>query len=278
MNNRILRHIIYYCVGMLFVSLATVQGVVASTVAVTSGSDPTVNGTNFQNAINSAACGDTIVLTAGATYQTPSSGSPFLLKNKGACTSTDADYITITTSASLPNGRLDPSVSGPSLAKIRSVAAYVIQQEANAHHYRLIGLDISTTGVTSNYVPDLVHWGNEGSAPGGYPTMAEILAAKNFEMDRCFVHSAELSSSQLVNNAVLYRTSGRGIAINGVNITIKNSYIAGFTGYYPSTTTKIDSYGIYMTIGPGPLTITNNYIEAGFNNIFTGEVGGCRLT
>ena len=271
MNKRILR-LIVYGVGMLFVSIIPVQRVLASNISVTTGSDPIANGVNFEAALNNAKCGDTIILQAGATYLKATTGS-FILHNKGVCSGTDADYITIQTSATLPEGRLDPKKSGASLAKIRNTSNWAIQQEVNAHHYKLIGLDISKVDGSTTYTADLVHWGTEGTASGGYTTASELRAAKNFIIDRCFIHPAEITSGQLVNNDVLTRTSGRGMALNGVDVTVVNSYIAGFTGYIPGTKTKIDAYGIYVTIGPGPITIKNNYLEAAFNGIFLGGGG-----
>src|SRR5215510_10694900 len=69
-------------------------------------------GGDFQSALDQAKCGETIVLTAGATYK---KSTPFMLPYKGKCSGTDADYITITTSAAagLPGAgmRLDPAAS-----------------------------------------------------------------------------------------------------------------------------------------------------------------------
>jgi hypothetical protein len=226
--------------------------------------NPSANGTDLQSAINSAALGDTILLTAGATYQ-----GQFTLPNKGVGT----NPITIRPALEgLPADgmRLNPTTYANGLALLRGVGGGgggpTLSVQNGAHHYTLIGLDISTTGDTTpaNYMPDLIGVGNN------YPTIAQLLATTDVVFDRVFVHPAEITSTNLVNNSILHRTSGRGFGINGIRITIKNSYIAGFTGYFPGSTTKIDSYGIYCTVGPGPLTITNNYIEAGFNNIFLG--------
>ena len=78
--------------GCIFAS----QGL-ASTITVATGSDAVTNGNNFQNAINSANFGDTIILTAGAVYQ-----GNFTLPDKGMPPA--GVYVTIRTSAisSLP--------------------------------------------------------------------------------------------------------------------------------------------------------------------------------
>ena len=113
----------------------------ASTLVVPAGGD-------LQAAINSAAPGDTIVLEAGATYR-----GPFTLTPKSG-----ESYITIQSSrASEITGRLAPSSQGALLAKLRSnaVAEPILKTSAGAHHYNLIGLDISTFAAT-DFMDDLI--------------------------------------------------------------------------------------------------------------------------
>src|SRR5678815_2519242 len=78
----------------------------AVTIVVPSGGD-------LQAALNTANCGDTIVLQAGGTYITSTLEQPFVAKAKGACTGTNADFITIQGSAfsSLPPSLKDLSPS-----------------------------------------------------------------------------------------------------------------------------------------------------------------------
>ncbi|MGH9961080.1 MAG: hypothetical protein ACREBC_28830, partial [Pyrinomonadaceae bacterium] len=52
---------------------------------------------DLQAALNSAKCGETIVVEAGATYVAPPQQS-FILANKPQCPQTRAEFITITTS------------------------------------------------------------------------------------------------------------------------------------------------------------------------------------
>src|SRR6185436_17858307 len=85
------------------ISMLLVAGFSASaaTIVVPAGGD-------LQAAINASSCGDEITLQAGATF----SGN-FLLKYKGPCSGTAADYITIRSSnlAALPppGTRITPS-------------------------------------------------------------------------------------------------------------------------------------------------------------------------
>src|SRR5215468_1343052 len=92
--------------GWLFVILlvfCVTSGVQASVLTVSTGSDPLANGDKFQDALNTAACGDTIILQAGSTYATRfftvnsygPQGYPFFLPNKSCA---PAQYVTIQTS------------------------------------------------------------------------------------------------------------------------------------------------------------------------------------
>ncbi|HCX31111.1 MAG TPA: hypothetical protein DHU55_15295, partial [Blastocatellia bacterium] len=243
----------------LTVSILVMVGAVSSstkaaTIIVPAGGD-------LQSALNAAQFGDTIVVQAGATYAT---GVSFTLPNKGAGTGTDADYVTVQTSnlagLAASGVRLNPALQDAALVRLISTGGYpVIDAGAGAHHWKLIGLDISTNGV--RYTPDLVEFGYH---PG---------PADHFVVDRCFIHPAEVTASNLLPT-ILQRSAGRGIGLSASEVMIINSYIAGFAGQFPANDPNvgqnIDSYGIYSPVGPGPFHILNNYIEAQFNNIFLG--------
>jgi hypothetical protein len=242
---------------------------------VPTGADPVANGLALQAAINNANCGDTVVLQAGATYQgQPIGSSAFVLPYKPNCAT--GDFITIRTSnlaGISPEGtRIDPAAHAAAMPKlVADVSRFgmsVIVPDLYAHSYKLVGLEITNSGVA--YGPNLLT-----IAAGTYRSAAELMGTHHFIIDRCFVHTAEISANNLFPST-LERTSGRGIQAEGVEITIQNSYIAGFAGYYPGTRERIDAFGIFTIIGPGPLHIINNYIEAEFANFFTG--GGQTFT
>jgi len=228
----------------------TAHPAIAATLSVAAGGD-------LQGALNSAHCGDTIVLQAGATYTTPYG---LLLPNKGPCTGTDADYITVTTSAAVPAGRIDPGAFAGSFAGLRSTSDQaLLQAAAGAHHWRFIGLDFSSDG--SNFIPILINI-------GAYMTLAQRQSMAGFVFDRVFIHPPEISATNLSSNSVT-RLVERGIALNVKDGWVQNSYIAGFTGNYPNGGIEA-SEDVLMDAGPGPLHVVNNYLEAWYSSVFIG--------
>jgi hypothetical protein len=205
---------------------------------------------DLRTALLSATCGDTINLTAGATYDatTLSGNKWFVLSNTSDCGS----YITITSTnaASLPTSLrlLDPGNTQPSTAQaaVLSSAApnfgivvaddNVFRGDAGAKWYQLIGLDIHNKTSTL-FTPVLIAWGIYGSAPGGAATYAEIFDTKHFVIDRCFIHPSQITTSAVTTTNPL-QSAAIGVFMDGVDITIKNSYIAGFAGIQaPGVTT-----------------------------------------
>ena len=228
---------------------------------------------DIQAALNAAQFGDTIILQAGAVYPAPANGS-FVLPNKGAGTGTDADYITVQTSnlagIAATVERINPALHAAAMAKLVGSNGYpVLTANPGAHHYKFIGIEITTSGNPNVYTPDLVNFGS-------YFTPQQRLDTNHIVLDRTFIHAAEISATNLFPSTV-ERTSGRGIAVGVADVWVINSYIAGFCGRYPSATPNagqnIDSYGVYSDAGPGPMHIVNNYIEAQFNNVFIGGAG-----
>ncbi len=237
---------------LLLFSDGAQQAARAATLNVPSTQYPTI-----QSAIDAAQFGDTIILQAGTTFQTPN--GPFILRYKTGGSGTDADYITIQSSAvaNLPAGvRVGPANSA-SMPKLEtrnynggfSYGPPVIVTEAYAHHYKLIGLEITADPATGLSDKDLIAFGDGSSAQN---TLAQV--PHHITLDRCYVHVA---SSQ---------PAKRGVALNSASTSIINSYIAGFK------VVGVDSQAICMWNGPGPYSIINNYLEGAGENIII--IGG----
>jgi hypothetical protein len=224
----------------------------AATLTVPSTQYPTL-----QSAINAAQYGDTIIVQAGMTFQTPN--GPFVLPYKPGGTGTDADYITIQSSAlsNLPAGmRVGPGTTA-SMPKLEtrnytggfSYGPPVIITEAGAHHYKLIGLEITADPTTGLSDKDLIAFGDGSSAQNSLTQVPHHIV-----LDRCYVHVGSMHPAK------------RGIALNSKDTFIINSYIAGFK------LVGVDSQAIAMWNGPGPYLISNNYLEGAAENVII--IGG----
>ncbi len=199
-------------------------------------------GGNFQEALNKAVSGDTILLEAGVSFK-----GNFKLPNKNG-----TEFITIRTSATdaqlpPPNVRLDPKKYGAVLPKIVPVTKGepAITTVNGSHHWRFIGIEFQNT-VDGLY--NIIQIGSTEEK-----TLTEL--PHHFEFDRVYLHGSPTVGQR------------RGIAANGKNIIIKNSYFAEFKRQGE------ESQAIAIWAGDGPCEITNNYLEAASESIMIGGAG-----
>lgn len=210
--------------------------------------------TDLQKAINTADLGTIIKLDAGATFN-----GGFVLPKK----TIGSGWIVIMSSRMdvLPKAetRIDPKAptgnsgfktQASAMAKIitnnlSGIPCFVTQ--ANAHHYRLVGLEITADPSVQNSY-GLVNLGDGSSAQN---TMSVV--PDHFVIDRCYIHGH--------TNATIMKY---GVALNCANAAIIDSYISDFhsVGY--------DAQAIAGINGPGPFKIINNYLEASGENIMFG--------
>ncbi|MBI2816281.1 MAG: hypothetical protein HYX72_05040 [Acidobacteria bacterium] len=198
-------------------------------------------GDDFQAALNKAEPGDIIVLQAGATF----AGAFELPKKSGA------GVITIQTSAleSLPRpgSRVDPSFSRfmPKVVGASHERGYAITAAQGAGNYQFIGVEIMPAAGVFLWNVVLLGYGTENSLDK---------MPHNIVFDRCYIHGDPKVGSR------------RGIAMNGINLVLKNSYLSDIKEV------EEESQGICGWSGPGPFVLHNNYIEAaGENVMFGGE-------
>src|SRR6185295_4623573 len=132
---------------ILLLLFGMTRDVHAATISVPNGSD-------LQAALNAANCGDQIILQAGASYP-----GNFVLRYKGPCSGSDNDYITIGTSdpAAIPvAGTRITNQFGLAMPKlVANTPAPALEAEANAHHYRLVGIELTNIGGVT-FTPELV--------------------------------------------------------------------------------------------------------------------------
>ena len=192
---------------------------------------------NLQSIIDRARAGDVIELEAGKVYE-----GPLTLPKKDG-----NGFITIRSSraAELPEGvRVGPAQSAL-FAKLQSAepGEPVIKTAPGSHHYRIIGLDISTA-TPKTVVYDLVRIGDPKQTAADVP--------RDFVIDRSYIHGHQTQDVQ------------RGVATNGAEITVSNSYISEIHGR------GFEAQAICGWNGPGPFRIINNYLEGAGENIMFG--------
>jgi hypothetical protein len=198
-------------------------------------------GGDVQAALNSAQPGDTILLEAGATF---TGNYRLSAKSSGA-----TRYITIRSSA--PDSMLPPDGVriGPAYAsqlpKLKSPnSAPALATAAYAHHYKIQFVEFLANAQGAG---DIVDLGDGSSAQN-------TLSVVPYELivDRVYIHG-DVTLGQK-----------RGLGLNSASTTIRNSYIAEI-----KSSTQ-DSQAICGWNGPGPYTITNNYLEASGENVMFG--------
>jgi hypothetical protein len=192
-------------------------------------------GGNLQQALNQIQPGGTIRLAPGATYT-----GIFTLPAKYG-----TSYILITTrDAVLPPAgmRIDPRYK-PSLATIRSgTTASAINTAIGASFYRFVGVAFE---ANLNGAGDVIALGTSAQS-----SLAQV--PHHFEFDRVLI-SGDPTAGQK-----------RGIAANAAEVSIINSDIRGIRAVGQ------DSQAIAAWNTPGPIVISNNYLEAAGENVLFG--------
>lgn len=198
------------------------------------------SGGNLQTAINSAACGDEIVLAAGATFT-----GNFILPDKG-CSS----YIVIRTGGTLPavGTRVTPTTAAThNYPKILAPGGNLspIETAQSAGYYRLVGLEVTAlSGVTSLNAMVRIH----------AATMTQLShVPHHIVLDRMYIHG---HSTMTLTRCVM----GNALYMAVINSWLTDCHSNGG-----------DSQAFAAWHSPGPFRLENNYLAgAGENVIFGG--------
>lgn len=209
---------------------------------------------DLQKAIDDAELGTIIRIDAGMKLQ----GS-FMLRNKNKgkgwiiITSSRQDLLPrehqrIEPDAVLNNAQFPTQSSAlPKIITVNSAGVPCFVTEARAHHYRLVGLEISAdTTVKESY--GLVHLGDVSSKQNSTEIMPH-----HFIVDRCYIHGH--------SNGTIMKY---GVGLHCANAAIIDSYISDFHSI------GFDAQAISGVNGAGPFKIINNYLEASGENIMFG--------
>ena len=195
---------------------------------------------DLQASIDGARPGDTIVIPQAARCV-----GNYVLPRKPA----GAGWIVIQGSSPKipPAGtRMKPEYA-PMLPKIVAPgSAAAVATEPGAHHYRLVGLEITVAPAASiNY--GLVALGDPSGAQNSLDRVPTDLV-----IDRCYIHG---NPAQNVK---------RGVGLDSASSAVVDSYIAEIHS------ASQDTQAIGGFNGPGPFKIVNNYLEAAGENIIFG--------
>jgi len=210
--------------------------------------------TDLQEAIDAATPGSVLVLDAGVIFY-----GGFTLPDKGA----GEEWIIILSSKLdiLPESeiRVDPlkptghddypdqSSAMPKIVTNNLSGIPCFRTQANAHHYRLVGLEITADPTVLNSF-GLVNLGDASSAQHSLD-----LVPHHFIVDRCFIHGH--------TEAVVMKY---GVRLDCAKAAIIDCYISDFHSV------GFDAQAISGINGPGPFKILNNYLEASGENILFG--------
>ncbi|MDB4955110.1 MAG: hypothetical protein JWO36_2679 [Myxococcales bacterium] len=225
---------------------------------------PVPAGADLQAALNRAACGDTLLLAAGATFDQPT-GLTFPAKN---CD--DQHWITVRTDApdaSLPpeGTRISPCYAGvsslPGRPAFNCVTTQNVMPKIMIHpnttlkipgdHYRLIGLEV-TRPVGGGIVYII------GDCSGG----------NNIIFDRDWMHG---TATDELNHIIL--------APNATYVAAIDSYLSD-AHCTAGTGSCTDSQAVSGGIGSspnGPIKVVNNYIESAGEGILFGGGGATQV-
>lgn len=201
------------------------------------------SGGNLQAALDAAAPGDVVELAAGATFV-----GNFVLPNKNT---TSAKWIVIRPSnyASLPaeGTRMTPTMAASlNLPKIQaSNTVNVIATALGAHHYRLVGLEVSVT-PSNTYSYGLLAF------DGGQNQTTLAVVPHDLVADRLYIHGS--ATGQL----------RRCVVLNSASTAIIDSWLSD------CHEGGADSQAIGGWNAAGPFKIVNNHLEGAGENLILG--------
>lgn len=209
---------------------------------------------NLQTAINAAPLGSVLLLDAGVTFN-----GGFVLPNK----TMGSGWIVITSSRMdllpAPDMRIQPSAPTGNATYPTQAAAMpkivtnnlsgipCFKTQANAHHYRFAGLEITADPAVLNSY-GLVNLGDGSSAQN-----LMSLVPDHFVVDRCYIHGH--------TEATIMKY---GLRLDCANAAVIDCHISDFHSM------GFDAQAISGINGPGPFKIINNYLEASGENILFG--------
>lgn len=200
-------------------------------------------GDSLQAALDAAHYGDTVVLAAGATFT-----GNFQMKERPG---SGEIHVTSSDLAALPSAlhRVSP-LDAPHMPRIVTPnVSPALRTTGQAHHWRLVGLEITTTYTASatNVVYSLLKLGD--GAPG---QVDAALVPHDIVVDRCYVHGITPQASP----GIFAPNITQGVFLCSSRSAVIDSYISEIHAR------GNDAQAILCVNAPGPFKIVNNYLEA----------------
>jgi hypothetical protein len=209
---------------------------------------------DLQEAIDAAPLGSVLVLDAGVSFN-----GGFVLPDKGEG---EEWIVLISSRMDLLTGdetRADPSEATgdpyfpdqasamPKIITVNTSGIPCFATQASAHHYRLVGLEITAdVNVINSY--GLINLGTSAATQNSFSKVPH-----HFIIDRCYIHGHD--EAEIMKY---------GVRLDCSIAAIIDSYIAEFHSV------GFDAQAISGINGPGPFKIINNYLEASGENILFG--------
>jgi hypothetical protein len=203
-------------------------------------------GGDFQGALNSASCGDTIQLAESATFT-----GNFVLPVK----SCDGWVVVRTTApdSGLPAAgtRVTPIYSHVMPKIVTPNSAPAITARFGVSHYRFVAVEITTTFSTlESEQYGLVDLGEDPATGKSASSLSEL--PHDITIDRCYIHGTSKGNVK------------RGIVFNGASLAVIDSYISDIH------VVGQDTQAVGGWNGPGPFKIVDNELEAAGENVMFG--------
>ncbi len=203
-------------------------------------------GGDLQVALDRAKCGETVQLAAGATF----TGNYVFRAN--SCT----DWIVVRTSAPdsslpAPGTRITPDHTSLFPKIVTPNVSPAIGMQFGASHYRLIGIEVTTTIATTSVTQyGLVDLGEDPATGKSASSLSEL--PHDITIDRCYIHGTPKGNVK------------HGIVLNGASLAVIDSYISDIH------VVGQDTQAVGGWNGPGPFKIVDNELEAAGENVMFG--------
>jgi len=221
----------------------------------------TYNNTQLQTALDAAQPGDIVLLQENFEYV-----GDFELRAK-TCPANDSSCI-ITVRTGVSSIGVELALSNFPAADIRITPTYannLAKLRASTNNSPALRTDLPSTVDLRWW---LIKWLQFNSNSYGGSSHIHLGADDNTDQATISISPNQITIDQVYFKADSKVGQHRGVSINARNVTVRNSYFQDFKAMSEGQT-------IWVNSTPGPVTITNNYMDGGSETFLTGGSSGC---